>query len=76
MEAYKHCFYNNNNKTIYLRTVEDKHYRKITYNKDYYVKDPTEQSPIKDIYGVPVVRRTHYDRSAVDQLKKARNCSL
>ena len=50
MEAYKHCFYNKYNKTIYLRTTEDDHFRKIPYKKDYYVKDPTGNSPITDIY--------------------------
>lgn len=50
MEAYKHCFYNKFNKTIYLRTTEDDHFRKIPYKKDYYVKDPTGNSPITDIH--------------------------
>lgn len=50
MEAYKHCFYNKFNKTIYLRTTADDHFRKIPYKKDYYVKDPTGKSPITDIH--------------------------
>lgn len=50
MEAYKHCFYNKFNKTIYLRTTADDHFRKITYKKDYYVKDPTGKSTITDIH--------------------------
>lgn len=50
MEAYKHCFYNKFNKTIYLRTVADDHFKKIPYKKDYWVKDPTGNSLIKDIY--------------------------
>lgn len=35
MDAYKHCFYNKFNKTIYLRTTADDHFRKIPYKKDY-----------------------------------------
>lgn len=50
MEAYKHCFYNKYNKTIYLRTIADDHYRKIPYKKDYWVKDPTGTSNVTDIH--------------------------
>ena len=41
MEAYKHCFYDRDTKSIYLRTINDKTFRKIPYEKDYWVKDPT-----------------------------------
>jgi len=50
MDAYKHCFYDNHTKTIYLRTINDKHFQKISYKKDYYIKDPTGTSNITDIY--------------------------
>ena len=71
MEAYKHCFYDKLSKSIYLRTVADTHYRKIPYEKDYWVKDPTGKSPMKDLYGVPMIRKTKYDKKIVDVYKKA-----
>ena len=54
---------------IYLRTVADEQYQKIPYQKDYWVKDPTGKSPITDLYGVPMVRKTKYDKKVVDSLK-------
>ena len=69
MEAYKHCFYDKSSGNIYLRTVADEQYQKIPYQKDYWVKDPTGKSPITDLYGVPMVRKTKYDKKVVDSLK-------
>lgn len=69
MEAYKHCFYDKSSGNIYLRTVADEQYQKIPYQKDYWVKDPTGKSLITDLYGVPMVRKTKYDKKVVDSLK-------
>ena len=73
MEAYKHCFYDKSSGNIYLRTVADEQYQKIPYQKDYWVKDPTGKSPITDLYGVPMVRKTKYDKDTVERFKVARN---
>lgn len=73
MDAYKHCFYDKQTKSIYLRTVSDTHYQKIPYVKDYWVKDPSGKSEYTDLYGVPMVRKTKYDKDTVDRFKAARN---
>lgn len=69
MDAYKHCFYDKNSGNIYLRTVADTKYQVIPYKKDYWVKDPTGKSPVTDMYGVPMIRKTKYDRKVIDNLK-------
>ena len=70
MDAYKHCFYDKLSKSIYLRTVADTHYKKIPYEKDYWVKDPSGQSNITDIYGVPMIRKTNYSKKTIDKYKR------
>lgn len=69
MEAYKHCFYDRNSGKIYLRTVADTKYQAIPYEKDYWVKDPTGKSNITDLYGVPMIRKTKFDKDAIKSLK-------
>lgn len=74
MSAYKHCFYDRFSNKIYIRTEDDLHYQAVKYEHDYWVKDPTGTSNVKDIYGVPMIHKTKYDKNAITKLKAARNC--
>ena len=71
IKPYKHCFYNFRRKSVYLKMVGDTTFKEFKYKKDYWVKDPSGNSEITDIYGVPMVRRTNYIKSEVDNIKKS-----
>lgn len=69
--AYKHIVYDNWNKQICVRFVGDDEYTKIPYKKDYWVKDPTGKSPVKDLHGVPMIKKFLTDKEAVKSLKQS-----
>lgn len=68
-KAYKHVYYDRWNKQICIRYVGDSTYTKVPYVKDYWVKDPTGQSKITDMYGVPMVHKTNLDKDVIKTLK-------
>lgn len=69
MKAYKHCLYDRNTKNILIRYVGDTEFTKIPYQKDFYTKDPTGKSPIKDLHGTPMIKKKMSDPDMIKHLK-------
>lgn len=71
MKPYKHCFYDSWSKNILIRYSGETQYVKIPYQKDYYIEDPSGKSELKDVYGVPMIRKTNFDKENIKSLKAA-----
>lgn len=70
MKAYKNVYYDRWNKEICVRYVGDSHYTRIPYQKDYWVKDPTGKSIVKDQFGVPMIKKQLTDKEILKTLKR------
>ena len=64
---YKNVFYDAWNDRMHIWEVINgkKFYDKIDVDYEYYVKDDTRQSDIKDIFGVPVIKRITNNKKAM-----------
>lgn len=66
--GYKNCVYDRNNKCIWLKEIHDLDFKKIPFEFDYYLPDPTGHSMIKDIHGRPIKRCVATDKNAIKNL--------
>lgn len=68
---FKSVYYDGYHNKLYLKeNVDGRDKREtITPKFEYYVKDPTRLSEIKDIYGVPVIKKSSTERSGLKSLQ-------
>lgn len=73
MNFFKSIYYDSYRNKIYLKeNVNGRDRREtITPKFEYYVKDPTGTSEIKDIYGVPVIKKVSTHRAGIKSLKES-----
>lgn len=72
VKPYKNIFYDAFNKQICVKFVGDKEYTKIPWKKYYWVKDPSGKSPVKDLHGIPMLKKEFTDKETVKSLKDAK----
>lgn len=65
---YKHCFVDERTNTIYLKEVGEKTFRKVTYDKKFFVQDSKADGSIKDIYGNPM-KEVAFTKETVQTLR-------
>jgi Kyanoviridae DNA polymerase len=71
--SFNSVFYDPFKNKIYLKeTINGQAFSDvIDHTFEYYVEDPTNTSPITDIYGKKVVKRTSYNKKSVTQIKES-----
>lgn len=71
MSGWKNIYFDYKKKVIYLKEQEETEFKKIPYQYPYYVKDPSGNSKVKTIHGIPVIKKYANSRYEIQELKKA-----
>lgn len=71
MAGWKNIYFNYKKKEIFLKEQGETEFKKFPYQYGYYVKDPSGQSKIKSIHGIPVIKRYANSKYEIKELKAA-----